>query len=94
MPAFMIYSTRLLLQQDGNKLFVFLIKAMDIEIRDLKFSHYGTSDGILLDIANWSVERGEKIFVYGPSGCGTRGLSVGQVRWVDPLCGSLLVRRC
>ena len=43
---------------------------MDIEIRDLKFSYDGIPDNALLDIANWSVGRGEKIFVYGPSGCG------------------------
>lgn len=43
---------------------------MDINIRDMKFSHDGILKRALLDIDSWGVDRGERIFVYGPSGAG------------------------
>ena len=43
---------------------------MDINIRDMKFSHDGILKRALLDIDSWCVDKGERIFVYGPSGAG------------------------
>ena len=43
---------------------------MDINIREMKFSHDETSKNALIDIVSWTVDRGERIFVHGPSGAG------------------------
>ena len=43
---------------------------MDINIREMKFSHDETSKKALIDIELWTVDRGERIFVHGPSGAG------------------------
>ncbi len=43
---------------------------MDINIRDMKFSHEETSGRLLINIESWTVDRGERIFVHGPSGSG------------------------
>ena len=39
-----------------------------IEIKDLEFSYSGSQ--VVLKIPEFSVERGEKVFLHGPSGCG------------------------
>ena len=43
---------------------------MIIEFRGVKFSHAGVAEGSLLDIDNWCVDTGERVFVHGPSGAG------------------------
>ncbi|OUX22095.1 MAG: ABC transporter ATP-binding protein [Euryarchaeota archaeon TMED255] len=43
---------------------------MDINIREMKFSHDEISKKALIDIELWTVDRGERIFVHGPSGAG------------------------
>ena len=43
---------------------------MDINIREMKFSHDEISKKALIDIELWTVNRGERIFVHGPSGAG------------------------
>jgi putative ABC transport system ATP-binding protein len=43
---------------------------MAIELRDVKFAHAGAPDQPVLDIAHWSVEPGQRVFVHGPSGAG------------------------
>jgi putative ABC transport system ATP-binding protein len=40
-----------------------------VKIENLKFK-YSSSSQFILDIPEFSIENGEKIFLYGPSGCG------------------------
>ena len=43
---------------------------MTIDLKGIRFSHPGVPGAPLLQISQWSVDRGERVFVHGPSGSG------------------------
>ncbi|MCP4842750.1 MAG: ATP-binding cassette domain-containing protein, partial [Halieaceae bacterium] len=43
---------------------------MTIELRNVSFTHPDTTGMPLLDIPEWSVAAGQRLFVHGPSGSG------------------------
>ncbi len=43
---------------------------MTIQLRNVRFAYPDTPSNTILDIPQWSVPQGEKLFVHGPSGCG------------------------
>lgn len=53
-----------------------------VEIKNLQFK-YPTAANNTLDIADFSIQAGEKIFLYGPSGC-------GKTTFLETLAGVLI----
>lgn len=43
---------------------------MTIELRNVRFAYPDAPNNTILDIPQWSVAQGEKLFIHGPSGCG------------------------
>lgn len=43
---------------------------MHLEIKDVKFAYPDKIDEPTIDIQHWAVERGESVFIHGPSGTG------------------------
>ncbi len=43
---------------------------MIIDLRDVRFGYKGTADALVISITRWSIMKGERVLVHGPSGGG------------------------
>lgn len=61
---------------------------MLLGIQDLRF-HYHNADSVVLDIPQWSLDKGERVFLHGPSGAGKSTLLKLLAGLLVPSSGSV-----
>jgi len=64
---------------------------MSIQLNNVEFSYSNSSQKNVLSIESWSVEQGNKRFIYGPSGCGKSTLLNIISGIIRPSVGSISV---